>query len=410
MKKLVLIGLLACGFAAVHANSVKSLLEMAQSKAYDDLKKKIDSRAVTIAQLPEYFRQQKVGPDHYVPIVYKLILVSDLPISKKVEMAKNFARIVPDKVDKARLNNFRKILLRNFQPGYKGSLLEAKIKWEDYDFEPMEGMTEQERTEKGWTTLLHIAADEGNEFLSRLLIEHGVPVEIQEDDGHRPLHNAAESGNLSLVKYLVEEKGADIHATSQQGHTPLYEAVDEGNLPVVKYLVAKGAKLDIQDEDGATLLHGAASAQKNAKSVLVFLVNKGLSLETVDQHGNTPLHEAALNDNAEAVSYLLQKGLDVNAQDQGGITPLMNAASIGSLGIANLLLENGADPNIQDDISGETALHKSVASAQDKEMVELLLKYGADKTIQDMDDKTPLDVAKELGSDDIVAVLQKESD
>jgi ankyrin repeat protein len=42
-------------------------------------------------------------------------------------------------------------------------------------------------------------------------------------------------------------------------------------------------------------------------------------------------------------------------------------------------------------------------------MVEILLEYGADRKIKDYQGNTPLDLAKEQGLDDIVALLKNES-
>ncbi|WP_349968545.1 ankyrin repeat domain-containing protein [Wolbachia endosymbiont of Armadillidium arcangelii] len=50
-----------------------------------------------------------------------------------------------------------------------------------------------------------------------------------------PLHYAAKSGNLELVKYLVEEKGADVNARDMSNKTPIRYAAESGNLDLVKY-------------------------------------------------------------------------------------------------------------------------------------------------------------------------------
>ena len=69
--------------------------------------------------------------------------------------------------------------------------------------------------------------------------------------------------------------------------------------------------------------------------------------------------------------------------------------------ITKLLLEYGADPNIKSIYrnSGNTAIYEIFntyeqnPSKELKELILLLLKYGADLTIKDKDGKTPLDMS-----------------
>ena len=62
--------------------------------------------------------------------------------------------------------------------------------------------------------------------------------------GSTPLHLAAREARLSVVKYLVE-RGANVNVRDNHGNTPLHEAVEGGDIggdtKVIEYLVEKGA-------------------------------------------------------------------------------------------------------------------------------------------------------------------------
>ncbi|MHB1000775.1 MAG: ankyrin repeat domain-containing protein [Armatimonadota bacterium] len=102
-------------------------------------------------------------------------------------------------------------------------------------------------------------------------------------------------------------------------------------------------------------------------------------------HANcsTPLHLAASNgypeEYPEIVRILIINGADVNAQDDRHMeTPLYLAAECGYIETVKLLLDYGADVTIQN-VNGKTALFASTDpfSRHPKDVQSLLLKAGA---------------------------------
>ena len=77
--------------------------------------------------------------------------------------------------------------------------------------------------------------------------------------------------------------------------------------------------------------------------------------------GLTPLHYASRNGHSECVKLLLEKKYEceVNARTtSGNSTALMRASATGEAEIVEMLLKAGADASLRDD-DGETALHKA---------------------------------------------------
>jgi uncharacterized protein len=99
-----------------------------------------------------------------------------------------------------------------------------------------------------------------------------------------------------------------------------------------------------------------------------------------------------------------------NADNEHGLTALGVAAHYGHMEIVELLLNFGADINSISNskvsyIPSNTALHAGIAGKASKELVEFLLKQGANVNQPDSSGHTPLHIAAFDGSEEIVSLL-----
>lgn len=113
---------------------------------------------------------------------------------------------------------------------------------------------------------------------------------------------------------------------------------------------------------------------------------------TIPNSEETILHFLVIENYIREAAFLLEHGARVDTTDSGGATPLLHAAMLSYREMIALLLSYGANVNHQDKVMHYTALHHA-AWRGDAEVIQILLAAGADKTINDGVDGTPLDVA-----------------
>jgi uncharacterized protein len=107
----------------------------------------------------------------------------------------------------------------------------------------------------------------------------------------------------------------------------------------------------------------------------------------------------------DRIARLLKAGADIHATDKNGVTMLHHAVRFRSPATVELLLQHGANVNQQCKRSGGTALHRAVTwsgapatagkSDQAREIIEILLRHGADPAIKNKLGKKPADYVRD---------------
>ncbi|KAF5289654.1 hypothetical protein FQR65_LT11771 [Abscondita terminalis] len=107
---------------------------------------------------------------------------------------------------------------------------------------------------------------------------------------------------------------------------------------------------------------------------------------------------------AEEILSLIKSGYDVNAVTELGVTALHFAISRNMPDVAQTLIDHGADINLPQDHSESTPLQLAVRF-RNRELVCMLLCYGADVTAVDCYKMTPLMTALNMGENEIARIL-----
>jgi uncharacterized protein len=118
-------------------------------------------------------------------------------------------------------------------------------------------------------TALGISTFAGNKEITEVLIKNGANVNFQDAFGIAPIHGAARTNRLEVIKLLLDNK-ADINIPTTSGkETPLHYAARFNNPDIVKFLLEKGAVKDAKDASGNTPLD--AAKKENADKVIPLL-------------------------------------------------------------------------------------------------------------------------------------------
>lgn len=164
-------------------------------------------------------------------------------------------------------------------------------------------------------------------------------------------------GHIEVVKLLASH-GAEVACKDKKFYTPLHAAASSGMISVVKYLLDLG--VDVSSAHTAQTFCTLSSSRKRQNLSCFFPPLFGftfpvrlIQINEPNAYGNTPLHVACYNGQDVVVNELIECGAKVNRVNDKGFAPLHFTASSrhGALCL-ELLVCNGADVNIE--VSGKT--------------------------------------------------------
>ncbi|MGJ8591669.1 MAG: ankyrin repeat domain-containing protein [Aquaticitalea sp.] len=242
------------------------------------------------------------------------------------------------------------------------------------------------------------------------------------------------------IAYAISKKGNDANKLTHDGRTYIFWAAYKGNLEIMQLLLDNGAKTDITDDKGSTIMNFAAgSGQKNTKvydllikkganlqkdltpsganalllaaphdtdfALINYFTSKGLDLQSVDAKGNGVFNYVAKTGNIELMKQLLEKG--VKGNDNAFIS-----ASEGTRGTTNgievykFLESIGLNPNASSK-EGETPLHTLASRSKDMELITYFIDKGVNVNQADEHGNTPFLNAASRNNLEVVTLLFK---
>mmetsp|Transcript_33153 Transcript_33153/g.75782 ORF Transcript_33153/g.75782 Transcript_33153/m.75782 type:complete len:459 (-) Transcript_33153:61-1437(-) len=249
---------------------------------------------------------------------------------------------------------------------------------------------------------LHNAALSGDLEFVKWLLERGMEINVDRDG--TPLLNASLKGHDRVVRLLLQ-RGALVNMKDSFGITPLLAASLNGHQKVVTLLIKNGAK-DELDVDGHSALFLAALEGQEA--VVKYLANheQDFGRNRRDKQLHTPLHAAAQNGHSVTCHLLVASKSDINAIDSIGRTPLCIASLQGHVSAMQLLARLKGDVNVPDHTMATPLFH--AVRACNEEMLRALVASGASVNMPRQDGVTPAYLAAVKGRVNIINFLASE--
>ncbi|XP_022089011.1 ankyrin repeat and SOCS box protein 3-like [Acanthaster planci] len=214
----------------------------------------------------------------------------------------------------------------------------------------------------------------GNAEVLQELIARGASINVHDNRGWSPLHEAASTRKYDCVRILLTKLSKeDVNARTWEGETATFFAAKTGHLKILRLLVKHGGDPNISNnEDGSPILQAVSG---NHKDCVAFLLRQGANVNSHLFGGWSLLHEAACCGFPDILSLLLRAGAKIDVRDDFGIMPVFTAAQYGKLDCLKLLIEHGADPNARAE-DNATPLYLAAQEGY-SQCVEYLLIHGA---------------------------------
>ena len=181
------------------------------------------------------------------------------------------------------------------------------------------------------------------------LVEHLIskhPQDVDANGGYyvRPLVAALAGGHFQTAD-LLRRNGADLHVRGRSNSIPLHAAAFSENIEVVRTLIKyDSTDVNVRDLGGATPLFWASEGHSfKDGSVFRLLLEHNADINMQNRIGRTPLHWASINGALGVVRLLLEHGADVEVKADYGMTALQEAIARRHDEIVELLRKHGTE-------------------------------------------------------------------
>ena len=257
--------------------------------------------------------------------------------------------------------------------------------------------------------------EEEEQELARIMDFFSVEsMEALDKNGTSAVHTAVEENHFEVLEAMIR-KGINVNLTEDRpavaGTTLLHKACAYGFPKMVQILMDAGADDTMKDVNEETPAHVAVSEKVYFKKITeeerAEMIKALKHIDIPGRGGQTPLMLAQdyhLHISGTLTPVLIAKGADVNRKDDEGNNAIMLYAKwYCHMSVLKPMVKAGLDINARNN-EGNTVLHLALKNRCSEE-ARYLLKKGADYTIANKEQATPLQIAVEQGLEEVLELM-----
>ena len=254
-----------------------------------------------------------------------------------------------------------------------------------------------------------------------------------------------EKADNATIKYMISQEGNDVNKITHDGRTYVFWAAYKGNLEMVRYLLNEGARMDVLDSHGYTVMNFAASTGQLNTKLYELLLNNGANISDLDPRGASALllsspytHDFRLFDffvSKEAdptftdaagnglfnyaakggdlvfLQQLIDRGFNyLNLNKYGGNAVMFAAKGLrgrrNNIEVYQFLEEKGLKINVVGE-NGRNPLHQIALRDKDAQLFKFFMERGVKADLGDEDGTTPFMLACANNTLEVVSLLRQ---